>query len=166
MSSQGMFQESKSANSKNERYIFLKTRVWGGRLSKAWSWGLIVEEMGHAKGIYDKYRDQIQLGKPLPAEFDWTMACLELFLVNRVHQQCLHLKELLPQLTAFQHHYTFDNSKPGQVTITLGSGNEHDCRSLYKKDPIFWCLHKLISHNFEVDDLASPAMLFGFLNDW
>jgi hypothetical protein len=31
---------------------------------------------------------------------------------------------------------------------------------------VFWCLHMLFNHNFEYDDLANPAMLFAFFNNW
>lgn len=155
-------------NAKHAKYRFLPPRMWTYPNRAAQSWAWIWEELEHAKAKYEKYHDGVKLGQPLPSELDFAMGCLELFLVNQVQMQREVLQETLPQLVTFQHHFTFDHSVSGRILVTTGSGpaRGHDCKGLFKKDPLFWCLHMLFSHNFEIDDLANPSMLFGFLDNW
>lgn len=129
-------------------------------------WKVVVDELEYAKAIYDKHRNTIELGRPLPEEVDWTSACLELLLVNSAQIQSRRMKEFLPKLKAFEKHYVFDSSVTEQVNVMLQSCVANDCKRLLKIDPLFWCLHTLCCHNFEIEDLANPAMLFGFLNNW
>jgi hypothetical protein len=170
-SSQGyMFKGSQFGNAKNDQHRFLASRMWSYPILATQKWTWIVQEMEHTMSIYDKYRDSIALGYPLPPEFDFAMACLELRLVNMIQISRSVLREALPQFIAFQHHFTFDHTVSGQIRVSSGTGlvgnHDHDCKQFFTKDPLFWCLHTLLDHNFETDDLANPGMLFGFLENW
>ncbi|KAG4434655.1 hypothetical protein IFR05_009860 [Cadophora sp. M221] len=75
--------------------------------------------------------------------------------------------DLLPQLEAFQDYYDYDTPEIGQLSMKLKMGeSSSECDQLFNKDPLFWCLHRLCDHEFEIEGLKSPSRVLGFLFSW
>jgi hypothetical protein len=65
-------------------------------------------------------------------------------------------------MVAFQDYYEFKRSDDRIEVNIIYPGQEND---LFYHDPLFWCLTKF-HFDSEQDDLANPALLFGFLGAW
>lgn len=155
---------AKDATSKRSaRNHIVPLFAWINPIKEAVRWGFVVEELEHAKTLYERFRDSIHVGQNIPRKFDFAMACLELLLVNHAQFRVEEVKSLLSQLDAFQSWFTpvWIN---GKLHVSLPERVKGRFDICYHEDPMFWCLWAL-GNNFEVDDLMNPAILINFLDE-
>lgn len=117
--------------------------AWIQPLGQLCSWEWILEEVEHVKAQYLKFRDNINLGDPLPPKFGFALASLELLLINMLQRSVNGLGLLLPRIVAFQDYYIFDRSLPGAVKMTLNAKATGSTKDSFYKDPLFWCLTQM-----------------------
>ncbi|KAL2069270.1 hypothetical protein VTL71DRAFT_15608 [Oculimacula yallundae] len=152
--------------SKTCKFSLISGQVWTDPFNRTVIWKSILGEICHAREVYDMYRNVLQQGKALPKPLDEVLGCLESFISSSVQFQTKRLLHLLTRLEAFQHHFTYDSRQPHNIVVEYQNDNgcEYNDSRFFNKDPIFWAIHMLSAHDFELDKTVNLAMLFQFLS--
>ncbi|KAF1919968.1 hypothetical protein BDU57DRAFT_442892 [Ampelomyces quisqualis] len=72
-----------------------------------WLWRNVVGEFENLQATYQRYRDSIRPGAPLPPKVERALGSIELVLVNTIHDRSKHLQAVITDRPGFRHMYDF-----------------------------------------------------------
>ncbi|THZ84725.1 hypothetical protein D6C84_03868 [Aureobasidium pullulans] len=113
-------------------------------------WQQLSEEWSGIKDQYNRYRDSIHPGQPLPKSLELSLALLESALLMILEKWSNYLRKYIPQRPGFQHLWTTKPAPKGTTSEGKRVFGEIERKTSIKQglneDPLDWIVMKLLSH--------------------
>ncbi|KAI8943313.1 hypothetical protein NX059_001333 [Plenodomus lindquistii] len=152
-----------------------KTKDWGAEMlvaelkvhvESAWSWQAILAELKYVKAMYEKFRDSVGPGTPMPPKLNNAMGALAALLARDIDHGARQLRALLHERPAFSFMYdrVHDPATKSIVWKLKDGPDKPDCAHETTTHRLWWCLMSLLGDP-DLPTRIPYAHVVGILDD-
>src|SRR5436305_7795065 len=90
---------------KKSMYSYVAHCLTYSTIHRVHDWHYAVEECKNLAEVQQRFRDNIQIGEPLPRKYSEAISCLELLLRSLLFVRAKGLAVVVPKLRGFEHSF-------------------------------------------------------------
>ncbi|KAH6883407.1 hypothetical protein BKA58DRAFT_448190 [Alternaria rosae] len=131
-----------------------------------WFWQGVADELDIITSIYNRFRDQIAPGSPLPVNYEKALGSLEAMLAQGIDLRALQLSALKHERPAFSdlYEYIYDPAHRSTLSSLKKTPDMPRKEDEYKTHRLWWCLGNMLG-DYDMPTRVPYPMLLGMLDD-